>query len=498
MTVTSTTARSGPYAGNGSTTQFPYTFRILDEAHLTVVKTAADGTETTLVLTTDYTVSGVGNASGGNVTTTSAPASGETLTILRGVPLTQETDWTNQGPFFAETVEESVDKLTMIAQQFDERLDRAIVLPENSTLTDLEMPAPAALNVLRWNAAETGLENWASVVDIGTVAAISSDITTVSGISANVTTVAGISSDVTTVATNVADVTNFADVYQGPKASDPTLRNDGSALQAGDLHFNTTSDGMRVYSDGSWTAVALPVETGANWGGTSGGSANAQTLSLTPVPGAYAAGMTIEFIVGTTNTGPTTLNVNSLGTRNVYFGNAPLSGGELIAGDVVAAIYDGTQFQIIRSGVPSGGIVQVITASTSTQAVTTSAVQQSTNLSATVTPKYDNSDLWIMVTGELGAQQNNSSSANHFGNLTIRNLTDAVNVNSMRGGRQLIAATATAATSYAPAALVGVYTVNSTAARTFQAQINSPNTTIQTLFPHSGTAFMTVMEIRKA
>lgn len=84
--------------------------------------------------------------------------------------------------------------------------------------------------------------------DIGAVAAISANITTVAGAAADVTTVAGISADVATVATNVADVTNFADVYQGPKAADPTLRNDGSALQAGDLYFNTVINVMKIFS----------------------------------------------------------------------------------------------------------------------------------------------------------------------------------------------------------------------------------------------------------
>ena len=110
--------------------------------------------------------------------------------------------------------------------------------------------------------------------DVSTVSGISANVTTVAGISANVASVAGISSDVssvaaidsdvssvaaidsdvTTVATNVADITNFADVYQGPKSSDPTLRNDGSALQAGDLYFNTASDEIRVYTGSAWVA----------------------------------------------------------------------------------------------------------------------------------------------------------------------------------------------------------------------------------------------------
>jgi hypothetical protein len=92
---------------------------------------------------------------------------------------------------------------------------------------------------------------------VSSVAGISANVTTVAGISANVTTVAGISSDVTTVATNVADITNFSDVYIGPSATDPTLRNDGSALQAGDLYFNTATDEFKVYTGAAWQATAL-------------------------------------------------------------------------------------------------------------------------------------------------------------------------------------------------------------------------------------------------
>ena len=93
------------------------------------------------------------------------------------------------------------------------------------------------------------------IANVNTVASNISNVNTVAGISANVTTVAGISSDVTTVATNVADITNFSDVYLGPKASDPSTRNDASALQTGDLYFNTTGDEVRAYDGSAWTVA---------------------------------------------------------------------------------------------------------------------------------------------------------------------------------------------------------------------------------------------------
>jgi len=90
------------------------------------------------------------------------------------------------------------------------------------------------------------------IANVNTVASNIANVNTVAGISANVTTVAGISADVTTVATNVADITNFSDVYLGPKASDPSVRNDASALQAGDLYFNTSGNVVKAYTGSAW------------------------------------------------------------------------------------------------------------------------------------------------------------------------------------------------------------------------------------------------------
>jgi len=72
MTVSSSNNRVS-YAGNGSTTVFPYTYKIFDEDDLTVILRATDDTETVQTITSDYTVSGVGNAGGGNVTMLTAP-----------------------------------------------------------------------------------------------------------------------------------------------------------------------------------------------------------------------------------------------------------------------------------------------------------------------------------------------------------------------------------------------------------------------------------------
>jgi len=137
MTVASATAKSGPYTGNGSQTVFAYGFKIFANTELQVIRTSVAGSDTTLALGSDYTVSGVGADAGGNVTTTVAPATGEKITILRNVALTQLVDLRNQGGFYPEVHERAFDKLTMAVQKLDEEIERSIkVSPSAATSPD--------------------------------------------------------------------------------------------------------------------------------------------------------------------------------------------------------------------------------------------------------------------------------------------------------------------------------------------------------------------------
>lgn len=138
MTVSSTTTKNS-YSGDGSNAVFAYTFKVFDEDDLTVIlRTDATGTETVQTITTNYTVSGVGDAGGGNVTFVTPPASGVTVVIRRAAAITQTTDYTPNDPFPAEEHENALDKLTFIAQQQQEELDRAIKLSRTNTMTSTE------------------------------------------------------------------------------------------------------------------------------------------------------------------------------------------------------------------------------------------------------------------------------------------------------------------------------------------------------------------------
>jgi hypothetical protein len=349
MTISSQTRKAGPFIGSGSTGPFAFTFKVFQASDLLVVTVNTTTlVETTLTLTTNYTVSLNSDQNtnpGGSITLVSPLATGNNMVISSQVPYLQETDLTNQGGFYPEVITDALDKLTVQAQQLKLDADRSAKLPitseadADSLVADIVRIADSAdnIDIVANNIADVNTvagniddvtvvsgiaddvvvvsgisSNVTSVADneaninivygnidsvvsvasniadvvivadndanITVVAGIDSEITTVSGIAADVTTtasndanitnvatnianvntVAGISADVTTVATNVADVTNFADVYLGPSATDPATRNDSSALQAGDLYFNTVDDAMKVYTGSAWTVAYVP------------------------------------------------------------------------------------------------------------------------------------------------------------------------------------------------------------------------------------------------
>ena len=145
MTVSSTTVKNSA-SGDGSTTGFTYSFKIFADTDLEVIIRSSTGTETVKTLTTHYTVSGAGDASGGTVTFTSGniPTATETVVIRREVPQTQAIDYIANDPFPAESHEEGLDRATMTIQQMQEELDRSFKVSATNSITTPEFTEDAA------------------------------------------------------------------------------------------------------------------------------------------------------------------------------------------------------------------------------------------------------------------------------------------------------------------------------------------------------------------
>ena len=139
MTISSTTVKNS-YSGNGTLDTFNYTFKIFADADIQVIIRDATATETVKTLTTHYTVTGAGSASGGTIVFTSGniPTATETVVIRRASPQTQAIDYIANDPFPAESHEEGLDRSMMAIQQLQEEIDRSIKLSRTNTMTSTE------------------------------------------------------------------------------------------------------------------------------------------------------------------------------------------------------------------------------------------------------------------------------------------------------------------------------------------------------------------------
>lgn len=100
------------YTANGSTAVFAYPFKILDQSHL---KVTVNGV--TKTLGTDYTVSGVGNIAGGNVTFIAAPANLAVVKIIRAMPYSRDTNYQTLGDLTASIMNNDFDSAVLMIQQ---------------------------------------------------------------------------------------------------------------------------------------------------------------------------------------------------------------------------------------------------------------------------------------------------------------------------------------------------------------------------------------------
>lgn len=172
---------SGPYLGNGVTAVFDYGFPINAATELEVVRQNANLSEDVLVLGVDYSVAGVGNDAGGQITIITPAVrlpTGAKLVIRYNSDFNQSTAYSNQGAIQLDVLEASLDKLTMTLRQLREVTRRAVTIDSFGT---------ASVETLQANLA------------------------TVAAVDAEIAQLAPVAADIETVAANVADIVAAAD-----------------------------------------------------------------------------------------------------------------------------------------------------------------------------------------------------------------------------------------------------------------------------------------------
>jgi len=93
------------------------------------------------------------------------------------------------------------------------------------------------------------------------------------------------------------------------------------------------------------------------------GTANALVANVTPAYGAYQTGTRIFVLVPNSNTGPSTLQINSNPALAIQvmtqMGLKALAGGEMLGGGVYELFHNGTVFQLLNPNGAEGGTIQI-------------------------------------------------------------------------------------------------------------------------------------------
>ncbi len=169
MTIASNSMRVR-YTGSGTTGPFAFSFPITATSDLEITRiTIADGTESLFVLDTDYTVDWSDGDSSGSVTLTTSISSSYYLLIRRVVGVIQETDIRNNGSTYLESVEDALDYQSMVAQQHDDSINRAVRAPINEYALDMELP-PASDRASKYMAFDASGEPIATALTTSTAA----------------------------------------------------------------------------------------------------------------------------------------------------------------------------------------------------------------------------------------------------------------------------------------------------------------------------------------
>jgi len=199
MSIASTNRKAGPYTGNGLTTSFPFSFKVFAGSDLVVTRTDLSGIETTLTLSTDYSVSLNANQDsnpGGSVSTVSVPASGILITLSSSVPLLQPVVLTNNGGFYPSVINDALDRLTILVQQIAETITRSVTTNISSTQT------PAQLLASIFTAQTTAVSAAASASGFATTATTQAGIATTKAGNADSSAIAAAASAVVAAAVN--------------------------------------------------------------------------------------------------------------------------------------------------------------------------------------------------------------------------------------------------------------------------------------------------------
>ena len=132
------------------------------------------------------------------------------------------------------------------------------------------------------------------------------------------------------------------------------MTKDGQTVATGNIPMgNNRITGMGAGTAATDAANLTQVQTTAAKLLTVSGT-DTITASGTPTVAAYTSGAMYYFSPAATNTGAVTINIDSLGAKNITKeGSTALAAGDLTSGKIAVIVYDGTRFQLVNAGASS-------------------------------------------------------------------------------------------------------------------------------------------------
>jgi hypothetical protein len=189
------------FAASG-TGPYSFTFEILEQTDVAVYKD-----DTLLTLTTDYTVTINANGTG-YVTLTTTPVGATQIAIVGDRAIERTSDFVTGGDFFANTVNDELDSLTIFAQQNAESVSRALIAPQTDP-TNINMILPrAADRANKYLAFDANGDPTAgeAAVEVAAIYAIRNEIQAVAAIDTEIVAVDANEANINTVAGNISNV----------------------------------------------------------------------------------------------------------------------------------------------------------------------------------------------------------------------------------------------------------------------------------------------------
>jgi hypothetical protein len=136
--------RAGPFVAGAGQTVFPYDFPLFDAADIAVYAQASGAATATLLASSAYSVTGIGDAVGGTIVLGTGATAGTIYSIRGARNPRRTTDFSEAGDFRAETLNRELDLLAQTAQEQAAGLVRALRLAETDTASTTVLPTAAA------------------------------------------------------------------------------------------------------------------------------------------------------------------------------------------------------------------------------------------------------------------------------------------------------------------------------------------------------------------